>query len=63
MDNNILNIGRLSPCLTLSPMRVAIMLLAAAASWMVSRLSRRVAGLSVVSHSCSGIISPSPLNL
>mmetsp|Transcript_5406 Transcript_5406/g.11925 ORF Transcript_5406/g.11925 Transcript_5406/m.11925 type:complete len:320 (+) Transcript_5406:17-976(+) len=46
---------------TLSPISTVNMCAAAAASSIVSRLNCRVAGLSVVSHSCSGIISPKPL--
>ena len=39
------------------------MWLASAASSIVSRFSMRVAGLSVVAHSCSGIISPRPYSM
>ena len=45
---------------TLSPINSVNMWLASAASSIVRRLSMRVAGFSVVAHSCSGIISPRP---
>ena len=45
---------------TLSPMSSVNSWLAATASSTVRRRSVRVAGLSVVDHSCSGIISPRP---
>jgi hypothetical protein len=45
---------------TLSPMSMVKVLLAVTASSTVSRLRRRSSGFIVVSHSCCGIISPSP---
>ena len=48
---------------TLSDINSWNVLFAIAASSTVSLFSSRVSGLSVVFHSCTGIISPKPLNL